>query len=264
MSVPTLGVLGATGRMGRAVVRLAYEGGHRLVCALSLASSPDVGRDAGELAGIGPLGVLVGVDLASIAKTKPDVLIDFSSPAAVCDAAGIAASAGVAIVSGTTGLDAAATRALDLAAERVPVLWEPNMSVGVHVLAELVGEAVRRLGPSFDIEIVETHHGLKADAPSGTALRLAEAARNARRGSELVYGRHGRPGARPPSEIGVHAVRGGDVIGDHEVHLLGKGERVELTHKATSRDVFAHGALRAACYVATRQAGRYALQDVLR
>ncbi len=132
------------------------------------------------------------------------------------------------------------------------------------MLADVVRAAVAALGPSYDIEIVETHHSRKVDAPSGTALLLADAARGARdEGSSLVHGRSGRPGARSPSEIGMHAVRGGDVIGDHSVHLLGSGERLELTHRATSRDVFAHGALRAAGWIVGRAAGAYSMRDVL-
>ncbi len=176
----------------------------------------------------------------------------------------IAARAGVAIVSGTTGLDAAARAALDAASANVPVLWEANMSVGVHVLADVVRTAVAALGDGYDIEIVETHHGKKVDAPSGTALLLVQSARDARDdGASLAHGRCGRPGARPATEIGVHAVRGGDVIGDHTVHLLGCGERLELTHRATSRDVFAHGALRAAGWIAGRRPGIYTMRDVL-
>jgi 4-hydroxy-tetrahydrodipicolinate reductase len=146
----------------------------------------------------------------------------------------------------------------------VPVLWEANMSVGVHVLVALVRDAVAALGPGFDIEIVETHHAKKVDAPSGTALLLADAARDAREGgAPLAHGRSGRPGPRPGTEIGVHAVRGGDVIGDHTVHLLGGGERLELTHRATSRDVFALGALHAARWIVGKGAGVYTMRDVL-
>jgi 4-hydroxy-tetrahydrodipicolinate reductase len=143
------------------------------------------------------------------------------------------------------------------------VLVEPNMSIGVHVLSHLVAQAVAALA-EWDIEIVETHHRAKTDAPSGTALRLAEVAQRARAATtRLVHGRHGKPGARPSDEIGMHALRGGDVIGDHVVHLMGGGERLELVHRATSRDVFAHGALHAARWVARKPAGTYTLRDVL-
>jgi 4-hydroxy-tetrahydrodipicolinate reductase len=193
------------------------------------------------------------------------VVIDFSAPVATRQAAERLAShaAKTALVSGTTGLGADDLAVLERAARNVPLLWEPNMSIGVHVLGRLVAEAVKRLGPEYDIEVVETHHGRKVDAPSGTALRLVEVAHAAMGEASIVHGRSGKPGARPRGEIGVHAVRGGDVIGDHEVHFLGNGERIELTHKATSRDLFARGALRAAEWIAGRSAGRYTLVDVL-
>ncbi|HEY8042032.1 MAG TPA: 4-hydroxy-tetrahydrodipicolinate reductase [Polyangiaceae bacterium] len=255
-----LAVIGASGRMGRAVVRLAREAGVELVCAVA---STEIGRDVGELAGIGPTGICVVDGLAALEHARADVAIDFSTPSATVALAPIAAAAGTAMVSGTTGLDEAARAALDRAAARVAVLWEPNMSVGVHVLARLVAEATAALA-DWDVEIVETHHRAKVDAPSGTALRLAEAVQAGRDGSpQLVHGRQGRPGARPSAEIGMHALRGGDVVGDHVVHVLGGGERLELTHRATSRDVFAHGALRAATWIAGKAPGRYTLADVL-
>ncbi len=262
MSRVRVAIVGASGRMGRAIVRLARETDNvEIVCAIA---ATDVGADVGELAGIGRTGVVVAKDVANIAAARADVAIDFSGPAATVALAGVAESAGFAIVSGTTGLDDAARAALDRAAMGVPVLWEANMSAGVHALADLVRRAVVALGPAFDIEIVESHHRLKVDAPSGTALLLADAAREARASSQLVHGREGRPGARTAAEIGMHAVRGGDVVGDHSVHFLGNGERVELTHRATNRDVFAHGALRVAAWIAGKPAGRYRMIDVLR
>jgi len=257
--VTRLAVVGASGRMGRAVVRLAREAGMELVCAVG---TTDVGRDAGELAGIGPIGTAVADAFAAIEHARADVAIDFSSPSATLALAPIAAAAGTAIVSGTTSLGDDARAALERAAARVPVLWEPNMSLGVHVLSSLVARAAMEL-PDWDVEIVETHHRAKVDAPSGTALRLAEAVQKARAGTRLVHGRQGRPGARSTAEIGMHALRGGDVVGDHEVHLLGGGERIELTHRATSRDVFAHGALRAATWIVGKTPGTYGLADVL-
>ena len=237
-----IAVIGASGRMGRALVRLAAEDGIEVVATL------DAGDDLGLLGG-----------------KKADVAIDFSAPAGTLALAAFAPQAGIAIVSGTTGLDEATLRALDAASQRVPVLWEPNMSVGVSVLGDLVRSAIAALGPTFDIEIVEAHHRLKADAPSGTASRLGEIAQSARADHPRVqHGREGRPGARPAAEIGMHAVRGGDVIGDHTVFLLGMGERIELTHRATSRDLFAHGALRAARFVKGKPARRYALSELVR
>jgi 4-hydroxy-tetrahydrodipicolinate reductase len=252
-------VLGATGRMGRAVVRLAHEAGMRVVCAVGVG---DEGRDAGELAGIGAIGTPVTSDAKAVASSGAQVLIDFSAPAALAAAAAVCAGAGIALVSGTTGLDDAAKRALDDAAARCAVLWEPNMSVGVHVLASLVQRAAAALGSSFDVEVVEVHHRAKVDAPSGTAIRLGEVVKDAKHG-RFVHGREGRPGARHADEIGMHAVRGGDVVGDHTVFFFGDGERIELTHRASSRDLFAHGAVRAAGWIAGKPAGRYQLADML-
>ena len=236
-----IAIIGASGRMGRAVARLAVDAGMEVA----------IGIDAGD-------------DFEALARANVAVAVDFSAPLATRALAAIATRAKVAIVSGTTGLDQATLDALDGASKDVPVLWEPNMSVGVHVLGELVRRAIAALGPGFDIEIVETHHRLKADAPSGTAVRLAEIAREARSDrTQLQHGREGRPGARASSEIGMHAVRGGDVIGDHSVHLLGACERIELVHRASSRDLFAHGALRAARWIAGRPAGRYAMSQLL-
>jgi 4-hydroxy-tetrahydrodipicolinate reductase len=256
-----LAVVGASGRMGRAVVRLASAEGMSIVCAIG---TTDVGRDVGDLAGIGPIGACVVDGIGAIEHAAADVVVDFSAPGATAALAPLAAARGTAIVTGTTGLDPEAHAALAKAAVRVPVLAEPNMSVGVHVLARLVREAVAVL-PDFDLEIVETHHRAKVDAPSGTALRLAEVAAAARASvaSRQVHGRHGKPGPRRADEIGMHALRGGDVIGDHEVHLMGGGERLELTHRATNRDVFAHGALRAARWMVGKPPGSYALRDVL-
>jgi 4-hydroxy-tetrahydrodipicolinate reductase len=237
-----LAIVGASGRMGRAVVRLARADGLEVVCAVG---TTDVGRDAGELAGIGAIGVPVVDGLAPIEHARAEVVVDFSVPAATCALAPLAAAAGTAIISGTTGLGEDARAALERASARVPVLWEPNMSVGVHVLTRLVRQAAAALD-GWDIEIVETHHRGKIDAPSGTALRLADVARGA-----------------SPRKIGMHSLRAGDVVGDHSVHLFGGGERIELCHRATNRDVFAHGALRAARWIAGKRAALYALDDVL-
>ena len=170
-------VVGANGRMGRAVVRLAHEAGMQVVCAIGRACE---GRDAGELAGVGALGVRVGAEMRAIGGSGAHVVIDFSEPAALTMAASVCASAQIALVSGTTGLDERATLALANASATCPVLWEPNMSIGVHVLASLVGRAMTALGSSFDVEVVEMHHRAKVDAPSGTAIRLGDVVKNAR------------------------------------------------------------------------------------
>ncbi len=256
-----LAVIGASGRMGRAVVRLAIEREMQVVCAIG---ASDVGRDAGELAGLAACGTIVTDDVAALENANAEVAIDFSTPNIVADCAMACARAKTAFVSGTTGLDAEGQLALQEASELVAILWEPNMSVGAHVLGMLLERAIALLGMQFDVEITETHHRLKVDAPSGTAKRLADIAKQARGDRDaLISGRDGKPGKRPDREIAVLALRGGDVIGDHSVHLLGHGERIELTHRATNRDLFAMGAMRAATWIIAQPPGRYTLANVL-
>ncbi len=254
---------GATGRMGLTIVRLSRGVADlELVGGACAPGDPAAGRDLGELAGIGSIGVMAAPDVGS-ALLGADVVIDFSTAAAVPALLAAAAQQKVAVVSGTTALDENGQRALDKAATSIAVLWAPNTSIGVHVLSELVEEAVRKLA-GFDVEIVETHHRKKVDAPSGTARRLAEAAKAGRPELSELHAREGIVGPRTDEEIGVMALRGGDVIGDHTVFLFGNGERLELTHRATSRDLFAEGALRAARLLVGKPAGRYTLADVLR
>jgi len=254
-------VCGATGRMGRTVTRLCLEAGDiQIVGACAGSGDPHLGEDAGTLAGAGSAGVAVTDDMAS-ALLGADLVIDFSLPAALADLARLAARQNVGVVSGTTGVKDLSP--LDEAAARIPLLWAPNMSLGIQVLSELAAEAARRLGPGFDIEITEVHHKHKVDAPSGTALRLGEAIREVRP-LRPVSGRQGIVGARPSDELGMFALRGGDVIGDHTVYLFGPGERIELTHRATNRDLFAHGAIVAARWLAGKPARRYTLADVIR
>jgi 4-hydroxy-tetrahydrodipicolinate reductase len=255
-----LAVVGATGRMGRAVVRLAPAHGLTVVRAVA---HDQTGLDAGAVAAGVPIGVLLEKTPSALATGGFDVVIDFSSPEAAAALAEVAIKTGAALVSGTTGLAEDVEAAFVRASAHAAIFREPNMSLGVHVLVDLVRRASSQLGPDFDLEVTELHHHLKVDAPSGTAVRLVEALREARAPSAVVYGRHGRPGARPAGEIAVHALRGGDVIGDHTVHFLGSGERLELTHRATDRDVFAHGALRAAAFVVGRPAGRYGMSDLI-
>ncbi len=258
-----IAVHGAAGRMGQSIIRLAASEGASLVGAIVPPHSSVLGRDAGEVAGAGVAGVELTADTAS-GLLGADVVIDFSTAAALPHLLQLAARARVAVVSGTTRLDATCERLLDEAAKVVPVLWAPNTSVGVQVLAELVTRAAQQLGLDFDVEIVETHHRAKIDSPSGTAERLRHAVTEARTDLRAVHGREGNVGPRSAGEIGVLAVRGGDVIGDHTVHFLGPGERIELTHRATSRDLFARGALRAARFVQGSPPGRYAMADVIR
>jgi 4-hydroxy-tetrahydrodipicolinate reductase len=258
-----LAIFGATGRMGQALTRLAHQAADiQLVGAISAAGDPCLGRDAGEVAGIGSIGVEITADVTS-GLLGADVVIEFSVAAAVPTLFAACEKAGVAIVSGTTNLDERGWAALERASSRVPVVWAPNMSRGVQVLAEVVQHAVRRLGLEFDVEIVEVHHRKKIDAPSGTAVRLAEAAREVRSELEQVRGRDGNVGPRADQEMAVFGVRGGDVLGDHTVHLLGPAERLELTHRATHRDLFARGAISAARFLKGREPGRYTIADVL-
>jgi 4-hydroxy-tetrahydrodipicolinate reductase len=257
-------VCGAAGRMGQLLVRLAAaEPRARLAGAVEALGHPALGRDAGEVAGIGALRVVLGDVYAPAADS---VTLDFTAPAAALAHLEIAAAAGAAIVVGTTGFSAAErTRAEELARMTRTVI-APNMSVGVTVLERLVAMAAHVLGSGFDVEIVEVHHRLKHDAPSGTALRLGQVAADAQ-GSPLAgrarFGREGQLGPRTDAEIGVLGVRGGDAVGDHTVYFLGAGERLELTHRAQSRDCLARGALRAALWVAGQPAGLYNMRDVL-
>ncbi len=258
-----LALHGASGRMGLAITRLAKAAGDvEIVGAASSSEDPQLGRDLGELAGLGALGVVTSPDVAS-ALLGAEVVIDFSTAGAVANLVALAMRANVAIVCGTSNLDAAARRALDKAAEVVPVLQTGNMSLGVQVLAELVEQALKRLGLGYDVEIVELHHKRKIDAPSGTAERLLQAVKKVRPEARELRGRDGEVGARTKDEVGVFGVRGGDVIGDHTVYLLGDGERIELTHRASNRDLFAHGALRAARYLVGKKPGHYTIADVL-
>jgi 4-hydroxy-tetrahydrodipicolinate reductase len=249
--------------MGQAIARLVHEKREdQIVGAIAATDAIEQGRDVGEVAGNGHIGVAVTHDLA-VGLLGADVVIDFSHASAIPMLARTMKRAHVALVSGTTGIAAADRAALDELAETVPVLWAANMSPGVEAVAQMARMAAATLGEEYDIEIVETHHRQKVDAPSGTALRLAEAVREARPDLTLTHGREGRPGARGKNELAVMALRGGDVIGDHTVYLLGLGERIEITHRATQRDVFARGALRAARWLMGQKPGRYALRHLL-
>jgi 4-hydroxy-tetrahydrodipicolinate reductase len=261
---PSLCILGAAGRMGQALIRAAQrEAGVRVAAAVEQPGHPALGQDAGLLASVGRLGLpLVTAEAAAPA----DVLIDFTVHTAVRANLARALAAGQGVVLGTTGLDAAEQQAVRDAAQRLPIVWAPNMSLGVNLLLDLVRRAAALLDPAYDIEIVEMHHRHKLDAPSGTALALAQAAAKGR-GTRLeevaCYGRQGITGERPAGQIALHGVRGGDVVGDHTVIFAADGERVELVHKASSRDCFAQGALRAARWLHGRPPGIYGMRDVL-
>lgn len=254
-------VSGSRGRMGARIIALiAQDPSVELVGAIERRGTLAIGELAHPA-----LGVRVTDDAASAIRGAR-VLIEFSEPEATMEHVRAARASRTAVVIGTTGLSAAQVRTLRQISRHIPVLLSPNMSLGVSLLSELVREAARQLGASFDAEIVEVHHRLKKDAPSGTALRLAEMVAEGR-GQQLdnvsVYGRRGLTGERPAGQIAVHAVRGGDVVGDHTVLFAGPFERIEITHRAHSRDVFALGAIRAAKYLAGRKPGWYSMRDVL-
>lgn len=255
---------GATGRMGQALVRLIHQAPDlELVGGACAPTDPALGQDLGVLSGVGHVGVCATADLAS-AFLGADVVIDFSSIKAIPTLVAQAVRSKTALVCCTTGLDEDLKALVAKASQSIPVLWSANTSLGVQVLAEITEQAVRRLGPGYDVEIVEIHHRKKVDSPSGTAKRLAEAVKAARPETHEIYGREGIVGARTDAEVGVFGVRGGDVIGDHTVYLLGPGERIELSHRASSRELFAHGALSAARYLAKQPAGKlYKIADVL-
>jgi 4-hydroxy-tetrahydrodipicolinate reductase len=263
-------LIGAAGRMGLAIARLVANGavpGLRIAAAVDRPDSPLAGQDVGAAAGTKPLGVAIGGDLAAALGAGAGVAIDFSFHSASAAAAPAIAAAGLPWVVGTTGLDDAEKDAIAAAAEKIPVVLSANMSVGVNLLHVLVEQAARALkGRGYDCEITERHHRRKKDAPSGTALFLGEAAARGY-GWNLkdvaVDGRTGLPGERPEREIGFHALRGGDIVGDHTVLFAADGECIELSHRATSRDTLAIGALRAAAWISGRPAGLYGMRDVL-
>jgi 4-hydroxy-tetrahydrodipicolinate reductase len=250
-------IAGAGGRMGQTLLEAALaEPDFAVASALEVAGSPLIGRDAGERFGRST-GVTIASDIPA-AIGRADVLIDFTRPAGTIAHAAACARAGVAAVVGTTGLATEEKRALSDHARAIPIVFAPNMSVGVTVLARLVEQAAKLLGESYDVEVVEMHHRHKVDAPSGTALLLGEAAAKGL-GRDLkvdaVFGRHGVTGERKRGTIGFASLRGGDVVGEHSVVFAGAGERVELAHKAGSRFNFAQGALRAARFVAAKRSG---------
>jgi 4-hydroxy-tetrahydrodipicolinate reductase len=258
-------VAGAAGRMGRLLVALASrDPAHKIVGALEAHGNSAIGSDAGELAGVGQLGVKITDHYAMLAK--PDtVTLDFTTAAASMEHLEAAAKAGAAIVIGSTGFTPEMeTRARELA-QKTRTVIAPNMSIGVNVLAKIVAEVAAIL-PDFDAEVIEIHHRTKIDAPSGTALSLGKAiasARGADFAANAVYGREGITGVRPDGKIAVLAMRAGDAVGDHTVIFGGQGERLELTHRAQSRDSLARGALRAAAWLISRKPGLYTMRDVL-
>ena len=266
MAAIGIGIVGAAGRMGQALVReVARTEGAKLAGGVEAPGHASLGRDLGTLAGLEPLGRVLGADARALFENA-DAVLDFTIPAASLAHASLAAETGTALVIGTTGIDAAGAAKIRAAAAKCAIVWAANMSVGVNLLAALVEQAAAKLDPHYDIEILEMHHRHKVDAPSGTALALGRAAAKGR-GVELervsARGRDGHTGPRRPGDIGFAVLRGGDVVGDHTVIFAGEGERIELSHRAGGRELFAQGAVRAALWAVGRPPGLYSMRDVL-
>ncbi len=259
-------VIGAAGRMGKRLVNCIHNANDmELSGATEYAACPLIGQDAGLIAGIGETGVAISAELEPL-LSNADAIIDFSTGNIVNNAK-LAVDAGILVVIGTTALnDDEKTDLANIADSGGKIVFAPNMSVGVNLLFHLSRKVAEILGDDYDMEIIEMHHNKKKDAPSGTAVRLGECVaegRNLSYAKNAVHGREGVVGERKRSEIGMHAVRGGDVVGDHTVIYATEGERVELTHKASSRDTFAMGALKAVRFLSTAESGLYDMQDVL-
>ena len=259
-------VAGAAGRMGNRLVALIKES-----TALTLAGAVEgkghlsIGEDAGETAGCGRAGVPVTDDLSALLE-RGEVVIDFSVPEATLRHLRAVAEHRRAMVIGTTGFSASELGELKSLARQVPCVFSPNMSVGVNLIYKMIGEIAKTLGDEYDIEVIEAHHRLKKDAPSGTALKIAEVlakAVNRDLSQVAVYARKGLIGERKKQEIGIQTIRAGDIVGDHTILFGGMGERIEVTHRASSRDTFARGALRAARWVVKQPPGLYDMMDVL-
>lgn len=261
-----IAVMGAAGRMGKTLIEAVSQAeGAQLSAAIDRADSSLIGVDAGELVGLGKVGVTLAGDLSAVIDDF-DVLIDFTHPSVTLKNLEVCRQAGKAMVIGTTGFTPEEKQQLSEAAKQIPIVFAANFSVGVNLCLKLLDTAARVLGDDVDIEIIEAHHRHKVDAPSGTALRMGEVVANAL-GRDLqkvaVYGREGQTGARERETIGFATVRAGDVVGDHTVLFAADGERVEITHKASSRMTFAKGAVRSALWLQGRSAALYDMQDVL-
>jgi 4-hydroxy-tetrahydrodipicolinate reductase len=258
----SIAIAGAAGRMGARLVALARQSGEfEILGAIERPDHPSQARDAGEVAGIGPIGIPISYDL----RPTPQVLIDFTSPPSTRHWLKTCRDRKIAMVIGTTGLQEQDHAAIDRDASDIAILQAPNMSLGVNVLFKIAAEVAKLLGDDYDIEIIEAHHRFKKDAPSGTAYGLADAILKAtgKKREALLFDRHGDDVTRKPGQIGMHSLRVGDEVGRHTAYFGGLGERLELTHVATNRDTFVHGALKAARWIAGQKPGRYAISDVL-
>jgi 4-hydroxy-tetrahydrodipicolinate reductase len=266
MAEVRIGVIGCAGRVGRMLLAdIAANEGCALAGGVVRAGTPACGQDLGELAGIGRLGMTAAEDPEQLLRGC-DVAIEFTTPAASAEHAALAARLNKPLVIGTTGLHGAEEEAVRTAARQVPIVWAANTSLGINLLIGLVEQVAARLGPDWDIEIMEMHHRHKVDAPSGTALapgRAAAAARAADFGEVAVRGRDGITGPRPLGAVGFAALRGGDNIGEHHVIFAGQGEQLELTHRATNRGIYSKGAVRAAMWLAGKPPGLYGMKEVL-
>ena len=258
-------IAGCSGRMGRTLIEAVQQDDEAsLVAALEHGSSPFLGRDAGELVGV-PCGVRIGDDLDA-ALAVADCLIDFTRPEGTLLHLEACRRHKVSLVIGTTGFSANGKSAIAAAAADIPIVFAPNMAVGVNAVFRLLDVAARILNQGYDVEVIEAHHRHKVDAPSGTALRMGEvvaAALGRDLGECAVHGREGHTGERPATQIGFSSIRGGDIVGDHTVLFAGDGERIEITHKSASRMPYALGALRAGRFMRDRERGLFDMQDVL-
>ncbi len=259
-------VAGAGGRMGRTLVEACQASEELdLAAAIEHPDSPWIGADAGETAGVGKLGIVIQASLG-FAVGAFDVAVDFTRPEAALNNLAICRENGKRMVIGTTGFSTAQRAQIEAAAKDIAIVLAPNMSAGINLCLKLLDMAARVLGDTVDIEIIEAHHRYKADAPSGTALRMGEVIANALDRSLkecAVYGRQGQTGQRKRKTIGFETIRAGDIVGEHTVMFAGLGERVEITHKASSRLTFAEGALRAARWIVDKRHGLFDMQDVL-
>lgn len=259
-------VSGAAGRMGGRIVALVKESADlHLAGALERPGHPALGRDAGELAGVGSVGVPVSADPTPL-LTRDRVIVEFTTPEATLEHLRVASKVRARAVVGTTGFSKVELGEIETFSREIPLVVAPNMSVGVNLTLKILAQVASALGEDYDVEITEIHHRGKKDAPSGTALKMAEVIAQALGrdlGRVAVYGRQGMTGERSAQEIGVLSLRAGDVVGEHTVIFGGLGERIEITHRASSRDTFARGALRAVRFVAQVAPGLYSMQDVL-
>jgi len=261
-----IAIAGAAGRMGKVLIEaITLTEGVTLGAATARPASTLIGVDAGEMAGVGHNGVAISGDLSAVLDDF-DVLVDFTFPDLTLENVALCNGAGKSVVVGTTGLTESEKQQLAEVGRDIPVVFAPNMSVGVNLVLQLLETAARVLGDDVDIEVIEAHHRHKKDAPSGTALRMGEVVADTL-GRDLqecaVYGREGFTGERPRNAIGFETIRAGDIVGEHTVMFAGLGERVEITHKASSRMTFARGAVRAALWLQGKPAGLYDMQDVL-